>query len=87
MTAEHILGKSTAVKRKRGRPKKQTEASFDMSEELPDMCARHGLGKTCESTTVKRKRGRPKKQTEASFSRSEDLPDMCAEHCSGNVLT
>ena len=43
VTAEHSLGKSTAVKRKRGRPKKQTEASFARSEELPDMCAEHGL--------------------------------------------
>ena len=87
VTAEHSLGKSTAVKRKRGRPKKQTEASFDTSAELPDMCAVHGLGKTSESITVKRKRGKPQKQTEASFGRSEELPDMCAEHglekCSG----
>ena len=80
VTAEHSLGKSTAVKRKRGRPKKQTEASFDRSAELPDMCAVHGLGKSSESITLKRKRGRPKKQTEASFGRSEELPDMCAEH-------
>ena len=80
VTAEHSLGKSTAVKRKRGRPKKQTEASFARSVELPDMCAVHGLGKSSESITVKRKRGRPKKQTEASFCRSEELPDMCAEH-------
>ena len=80
VTAEHSLGKSTAVKGKRGRPKKQTEASFDRSAELPDMCAVHGLGKSSESITVKRKRGRPKKQTEASFGRSEELPDMCAEH-------
>ena len=80
LTAEHSLRKRTAVKRKRGRPKKQTEASFRRSAELPDMCAMHGLGKSYESTTVKRKRGRPKKQTEASFGRSEELPDMCAEH-------
>ena len=80
VTAEHSLGKSTAVKRKRGRPKKQTEASFVRSAELPDMYAVHGLGKSSESITVKRKRGRPKKQTEASFGRSEELPDMCAEH-------
>ena len=80
VTAEHSLGKSTAVKRKRGRPKKQTEASFGRSAELPDMCAMHGLGKSSESTTVKRKRGRPKKQTESSFGRSEELPDMCVKH-------
>ena len=78
--AERSLGKSTAVKRKRGRPKKQTEASFGRSAEVPDMCAVHGLGKSSESTTVKRKRGRPNKQTESSFGRSEELPDMCAEH-------
>ena len=36
VTAEHSLGKSRAVKRKRGRPRKQTEASFGRSEELPD---------------------------------------------------
>ena len=53
VTAEHSLGKSTAVKRKRGRPKKQTEASFGRSEELPDMCAEHGLWK---SSDVERKR-------------------------------
>ena len=46
VTAEHSFGKSTAVKRKRGRPKKQTEASYDRSAELPDMCVVHGLGKT-----------------------------------------
>ena len=63
-----------------GRPKKQTEESFDRSEELPDMCAEHGFGKSSESTTVKRKRSRPQKQTEASLGRSEELPDMCAEH-------
>ena len=80
VTAEHSLGKSTAVKRKRDRPKKQTEASFDRSAELPDMCAVHGLGKNSERITLKRKRGRPKKQTEASFGRSQELPDMCAEH-------
>ena len=39
VTAEHSLEKSTDIKKKRGRPKKQTEASFDRSEELPDMCA------------------------------------------------
>ena len=80
VTAEHSLGKSTAVKRKRGRPTKQTEASFDRSAELPDTCAVHGLGKSSESITVKRKRGRPKKQTEASFDRSDELSNMCAEH-------
>ena len=53
VTAEHSLGKSIAVKRKRGRPKKQTEASFGRSEELPDMCAEQGLGK---SSDVERKR-------------------------------
>ena len=85
VSAEHSLGKSTAVKRKRGRPKKQTEASFDRSAELPDMCEVHGLGKSSESTTVKRKRGRPNKQTESSFGRSEELPDMCAEHGLGKI--
>ena len=53
VTAEHSLGKSTAVKIKRGRPKKQTEASFTRSAELPDMCAEHGLEK---SSDVERKR-------------------------------
>ena len=50
VTAEHSLGKSTAVKGKcvRGRPKKQTEASFGRSEELPDMCAEHGLEKSSD---------------------------------------
>ena len=56
MCAVHGLGKSSesiTVKRKRGRPKKQTEASFGRSEELPDMCAEHGLEK---SSDVERKR-------------------------------
>ena len=56
MFAVHGLGESSesiTVKRKRGRPKKQTEASFGRSEELPDMCAEHGLEK---SSDVKRKR-------------------------------
>ena len=52
-TEEHSLGKSTAIKRKRGRPKKQTEASFGRSEDLPDMCAEHCLGKRSD---VERKR-------------------------------
>ena len=59
VTAEHGLGKSTAVKRKPGRTKKQT--AFGRSEELPDMRAEHGFGKSSESTTIKRKLGRPKK--------------------------
>ena len=74
VTAEHSLGKSTAVKRKSGRSKKQTD--FGRSKELPDMHAEHDFGKSSESTTVKRKLGRPKKGTEASFGRSETLPDM-----------
>ena len=56
MCAVHGLGKSSesiTVKRKRGRPKNQTEASFGRSEELPDMCAEHGLEK---SSDVERKR-------------------------------
>ena len=81
VTAEHGLGKSTAVKRKPGRPKKQTY--FGRSEEFPDMRAEHGFGKSSESTTVNRKPGRPKKQTEASFGRSEELPDMYVGHSCG----
>ena len=81
VTAEHSLGKSTAVKRKPGRPKKQTD--FGRSEELPDMHAEHGFGKSSESTTVKRKPGRPKKRTEASFDRSEELHDMSVGHSCG----
>ena len=38
VTAEHSLGKSTAVRRKQGRPKKQTEASLGGREGLSDMC-------------------------------------------------
>ena len=53
MTAKHRLRKSTAVKRKRARPKKQREESFDRSEELPDMDAELGLGKSYD---VERKR-------------------------------
>ena len=40
-------------KGKRGRPKKQTD--FDRSEDLPDMCAEHGLEK---SSDVERNRTR-----------------------------
>ena len=76
VTAEHSLGKSTAEKRKRGRPKKQTD--LGRSKYLPDMCAEHGLEKSSENTSVKRKQGRPKKQT--YFGSSTHLPDMCAEH-------
>ena len=53
--AEHSLGKSTTVKRKRGRPKKQTAESFGRSEELRDMCTEHGLVK---SSDMERKRTR-----------------------------
>ena len=58
VTVEHSLGKSAAVKRKQGRPKKQTEASLSRSEgeiltlqeltkrRLSDMCDDLGrLGK------------------------------------------
>ena len=68
VTAEHRLGKSVAVKIKRGRPKKQTEASLGGSKgevptllELPkrrlsDMCDELGhLGKSSE---VKQKRSK-----------------------------
>ena len=54
MCAVHGFGKSSesiTVKRKRGRPKKQTEASFGRSEELPDMCAEHGLEKRLRTKT------------------------------------
>ena len=37
VTAEHSLGKSTVVKRKRGRPKKQTEASLYDGREGPPL--------------------------------------------------
>ena len=56
MCAAHGLGKSSesiTVKRKRGRPKKQTEASSGRSEELLDMYAERGLEK---SSDVERKR-------------------------------
>ena len=51
VTAEHSLGKSTTVKRKRDRPNKQTDIA--RSEELPDMCAEHGLEKSSESKSEK----------------------------------
>ena len=87
VTAEHSLGKSTAVKRKRGRPKKQTEASFDRSAELPDMCAVHGLGKSSESTTVKRKRGRPKKKQNRASAGAKSCLTCVQSMVSGKVLT
>ena len=68
VTAEHSLGKGTVVKRKRGRPKKQTEASLGGSEgdvrtlreltkrRLSDMCDDIGrLGK-CSNLEQKRSR-------------------------------
>ena len=55
MTAKHSLRKRIAVKRKRARPKKQREESFERSEELPDIGAEVGLGK---SSDVERKRTR-----------------------------
>ena len=48
MTAKHSLRQSIAVKRKRARPKKQREESFERSEELPDMGAELGLGKSSD---------------------------------------
>ena len=68
VTAEHSLGKSTVVKRKRGRPKKQTEASLGRSEgevltlqqlakrRLSDMC--DDLGRLGKSSDVEQKRSR-----------------------------
>ena len=76
VTAEHSLWKSTAVKRKRGRPKKQTDIA--RREELPDMCAEHGLEK---SSTVRRKQDMAKKQTEASLGGGECFPDVCDDLC------
>ena len=64
-------------------PRNAIEHQVGRSEELPDMCAEHGFGKSSESTTVKRKRGRPKRQTDASFGRSEELPEMSAKHSCG----
>ena len=56
VTAEHSLGKSTAVKRKQGRPKKQTEASLGGREGLSDMCDELSLlGK---SSDIEQKRSR-----------------------------
>ena len=56
MCAEHGFGKSsesTTVKRKSGRRKKQTEASFGRSEELRNMSVGHSCGKSSAA-----KRGR-----------------------------
>ena len=51
VTSEKPIGQSTAIKRKRGEPKKQTEASLGRREGLSDMCD----GK---SSDVERKRSR-----------------------------
>ena len=68
VTAEHSLGKGAVVKRKRGRPKKQTEASSGGSEgdvltlpeltkrRLSDMC--HDLGRLGKNSDVEQKRCR-----------------------------
>ena len=68
VTAEHSLGKGAVVKRKRGRPKKQTEASSGGSEgdvltlpeltkrRLSDMC--DDLGRLGKSSDVEQKRCR-----------------------------
>ena len=68
VTAEHSLGKGAVVKRKRGRPKKQTEASSGGSEgdvltlpeltkrRLSDMC--DDLGRLGKSSDIEQKRCR-----------------------------
>ena len=68
VTAEHSLGKSTIVKRKRGRPKKQTEPSLGGSEgdvltlqelakrRLSDMC--DDIGRLGKSSDVEQKPSR-----------------------------
>ena len=59
MCAEHGLEKSsesTTVKRKQGRPKKQTEASLGGCEDLSDMC--DDLCRLGKSSDVERKRSR-----------------------------
>ena len=68
VTAEHSLGKGAAVKRKRGRPKKQSEASLGGSEgevptlqelakrRLSDIC--DDLGRLGKSSDVEHKRSR-----------------------------
>ena len=68
VTAEHSLGKGAVVKRKRGRPKKKTEASSGGSEgdvltqpeltkrRLSDMC--DDLGRLGKSSDVEQKRCR-----------------------------
>ena len=68
VTAEHSLGKGAVVKRKRGRPKKQTEASSGGSEgdvltlpeltkrRLSDMC--DDLGRFGKSSDIEQKRCR-----------------------------
>ena len=52
VTAEHSLGKGAVVKRKRGRPKKQTEASLGGSEgyvlTLPELTKRR-LSVMCDA--------------------------------------
>ena len=87
MTAENSLGKSTAVKRKRGRPKKQTETSFGRSEELPEMCAEHGLEKSFESTTVKRTRGDPRNKQKRAWVGAKSCLTCVQSMVSGKVLT
>ena len=68
VTAEHSLGKGAVVQRKRGRPKKQTEASLGGSKgdvltlpeltkrRLSDMC--DDLGRLGKSSDVEQKRRR-----------------------------
>ena len=60
VTAEHSLGKGAAVRRKRGRPKKQRETSLGGSEltkrRLSDIC--DDLSRLGKSSDVEQKRSR-----------------------------
>ena len=69
--AENPVGKSVAVKRKRGRPTKQTRAKVDETAETASTSAEHNCGK---SSAVKRgKHTKPMSTTDAKAFTLEEL--------------
>ena len=69
--AENAVGKSVAVKRKRGRPAKQTRAKVDETAETASMSAEHSCGKS--SAAKRGKHTKPMSTTDAKALTLEEL--------------